>query len=382
VEWRVNNRAPEGRYMPARDIIVIAGSAGAVREMRALVGGLPADFSGSVFVVLHTSADGPGFLAQVLGRAGPLPVEYPQSGASIRPGHIYVAPPNYHLLIDDSHATLGMGPRENGFRPAADPLFRSAAEAYDGRVVGIVLSGGMDDGTLGLQVIKDRGGIAIVQNPDEALYRGMPESALRSVAVDHVMTVDAMPDLLVELSRNGSPKGYIAMKTPHKQTRDTAITGDIAGPPPLEGPPSTFICPDCGGPLWEFKNGRVLHYRCHVGHAYTAESLVAGQDDATEEALWTALRTLEETAALRRRMADDARSRNLVHVAVGYEERAHQIEQRAGVIRKVLLSDNLPQGFKGYGTSEPAKFLSREARKTSEMKNKRKKEKRPHQTQT
>jgi two-component system chemotaxis response regulator CheB len=355
--------------MASRDIIAIAGSAGAVREITAIVAGLPGEFSGSIFIVVHTSADGPGLLAQVLGRAGRLPVVNPRSGDVVRPGHVYVAPPDHHLIVSRGHIELVRGPKENGFRPAADPLFRSVARTYGSRAVGIIVSGGMDDGTLGLQAIKERGGIAIVQDPEEALYSGMPQSALRNVSVDHVMRAGMIPQKLVELARNGQVRGGDAMKNSKHGHFDPAVSADLANPGgALKGPPSSFICPECGGSLWELKNGQMLHYRCHVGHAYTADALVAGQDGAVEEALWTALRTLEETAALRRRLADDARTRKMVHVAVGYEERARQIEQRAGVIRHVLLHDPLPRKLKRYGSPEPAKFLSKQVEQSSKKK--------------
>lgn len=358
--------------MVARDIITIAGSAGAVQELRTLVAALPSDFEGTLFIVIHTSAGGPGLLAHILNQAGKLSVSKPRHGERIRRGHVYVAPPDHHLLIADGTITLGKGPRENGFRPAADPLFRSAARAYGQRVVGVVLSGGMDDGSLGLQAIKQHGGVAIVQDPDEAMYPSMPESAMRNVEVDHVLRVSEMPQALVQLSANGRHLGGNRMKHAKNQSGDSAVVADMSTANHLKGPPSAFICPECGGSLWELEQGNMLHYRCHVGHAYTAESLVAGQDGAVEEALWTALRTLEETAALRRRLADDARSKQLSHVAVGYEERAQQFQQRAGLIRKVLLNDNLPKNLKGYGSSKPAKRITRQVEKSTANKRRKK----------
>jgi two-component system chemotaxis response regulator CheB len=348
--------------MTPHDIVVIAGSAGSVEEMRTLVGGLPSDFPGSLFIVLHTSAEGPSLLAGILGRGGLLPVVRPENNEAIRAGHVYVPPPDTHLLISPGRIELGKGPRENGFRPAADPLFRTAAAAYGPRVVGIVLSGGMDDGTLGLQAIKAAGGVAIVQDPSEATYPYMPESALRHVAIDHVLKVEAMPRLLMELCRSRPATGNRRIRHKHGKGKDLALVGDLATTGPrLAGPPTAFICPECGGSLWEFKNGSKLHYRCHVGHAYTADSLVVGQDTSVEEALWTALRTLDETAALRRRLANEARGRKMAHLAAGYESRAHLIEQRAGVIRKVLLNDDLPKRMRHYGSSKPSRLLSRQS---------------------
>jgi two-component system chemotaxis response regulator CheB len=260
------------------------------------------------------------------------------------------------------HIELGKGPRENGFRPAADPLFRTAAQSYGPRVVGIVLSGGMDDGTLGLQVIKQNGGITIVQDPREASNPSMPESAMHNVAIDHVLPVKAMPRVLLQLVQD-SLKGGAEVKHRKGKIHDPALAADLVQS--VDGPPSSFICPECGGALWELKNGSLLHYRCHVGHAYTPKALISGQDGAVEEALWTALRTLEETAALRHRLAQDARTRKQHLLATSYEKRAKEIEDRAGVIREVLIHRDLPEDFKGYGSSMPTKVLSRQAQRTT-----------------
>src|SRR5262249_22865729 len=183
--------------MAGRDIITIAGSVGSMEELRKLLRHLPPRFSGSLFIVVHTSPEGPSLLAEILGGSSRLPVGNPFHGEPIKPGHVYVAPPNYHLLIMPGRIELGKGPRENGFRPAADPLFRTAAQAYGPRVVGIVLSGGMDDGSLGLQAIKRNGGIAIAQDPGEALNPSMPQSAIQSAKVDHVLPVKEMPAILL-----------------------------------------------------------------------------------------------------------------------------------------------------------------------------------------
>jgi two-component system chemotaxis response regulator CheB len=276
-----------------------------------------------------------------------------------------VAPPNHHLIVLPGRIELAKGPRENGFRPAADPLFRTAAESYGPRVVGIVLSGFLDDGTLGLREIKEHGGIVIVQDPRDALSPSMPESAIRHVKIDHVLPVLEMPRILLELV-SSNPNGGRDMSRRRKRKPDPAVAADLSQT--VDGPPSAFICPECGGSLWELKDGELLHYRCHVGHAYTADALIAGQDGAVEEALWTALRTLEESAGLRRRYAREARTRKQNYLASNYEQRAEQIEDRAGVIRQVLLRRDLPEDFKGYGSSKPAKALSREAARTTKRK--------------
>src|SRR5262245_41574205 len=221
--------------MAARDIVTIAGSAGSMDEISKLLRYLPASFAGSLFIVVHTSAEGPGLLAEILGRASRLPVGNPHHGESIKLGRVYVARPNHHLLILPGRIELGRGPRENRFRPAADPLFRSAAQSYGPRVVGIVLSGGLEDATLGLKIIKQHGGIAIVQEPSEAMNPSMPNSAIQNVNIDYVMPVRAMPRVLMQLSgrkRKGGPD----MDRRKKQQMDSATSADLAQA--LDGPPS------------------------------------------------------------------------------------------------------------------------------------------------
>jgi len=353
--------------MSARDIIAIGGSAGAIQEVRALVARLPPDFPGSLFVVIHTSAEGPGLLAQVLERASKMPTRSPVHGEAVKPSHIYVAPPNRHLLLVDGHIELGKGPRENGFRPAVDPLFRTAVNAYAQRVVGVVLSGGMSDGSLGLQLIIQRGGIAIVQDPSEAVHPNMPENAMRATAVDYVSTTKDLPRILTKLARHGHSGGAIMKPPPHspqKQPSDPAILADLSNAA-LNGPPSGFICPECGGSLWQLSQGGLLHYRCHVGHGYTADALAKGQENEVEEALWVALRSLEETAALRRRLAVQSRERDMRHVAEGFEASAQEYDDQAGVIRQILLHDKLPPKLRGFGSPRPSKFLSETARQTT-----------------
>src|SRR5215207_10858312 len=186
--------------MSGRDIVVIGTSAGGVEALRALVGGLPADFPGSVFVVMHTAPDSPGVLAQILERSGPLPAAHASNRERIRPGRVYVAPPDMHLLLEPGVMRLTRGPKENRFRPAIDPLFRSAAAVYGPRVVGIILTGGLDDGTSGLWAVKRLGGVAVVQDPDEAFMPSMPQSALEQVEGDYKLPVAEIPGGLARLA--------------------------------------------------------------------------------------------------------------------------------------------------------------------------------------
>ena len=327
--------------MPGRDIIVVGASAGGVQALMELLRGLPADLPAAVFVVIHTSPASPGVLPQILQRAGSLTASYGADGAPFRHGHVYIAPPDHHLLIKNDILRVIRGPKENGFRPAVDPLFRTAARMCGPRTVGVVLSGGLDDGTEGLALIKAYGGIAVAQDPAEAPFPSMPQSAIAHVDVDHVLPVNQMPPLLDRLAREPLPEGALDMVPDDGEKPDVAETGDASlWNKDLPDPPSGLTCPECGGALWEMRSGKLLRYRCHVGHAYSAEGLVSEQSRTLEAALWSALRALEESAALRRRMAERARSGTMSMMAEQYQRQAEDAEARAALIRQTLMADD------------------------------------------
>jgi two-component system chemotaxis response regulator CheB len=280
---------------------------------------------------------------------------HPHDGQSIQPGRIYVAPPDHHLLIEDGRVRLTRGPRENRNRPAADVLFRTAARAYGPRVVGVVLSGSLDDGTAGLVAIKSQGGLAVVQDPAEALSPGMPSNARDHVAVDHCLPVAELAALLARLAREPIPKPDRSQAV----TRQLAEEADMAelDVEELQNPdrpvkPSVFGCPDCGGVLWELEDGNLIHFRCRVGHAWSPDSLMAEQVEALDGALWTALRALEENAALSRRLATQAEQRGFHRAAARFREQQRNGEQHALVIRKVLLGHKDPPPPESVGEDE------------------------------
>ncbi|MBA4157015.1 MAG: chemotaxis protein CheB [Gemmatimonadetes bacterium] len=248
-------------------------------------------------------------LPQILSRNGPLPARHPADGERIEPGQIYIAPPDHHLVVKRGHLSLARGPKENSAPPAVDPMFRTAARAYGPGVIGVVLTGTLDDGTAGLMLVKRLGGTAVVQEPTEALYAGMPGSAARNVDVDHVLPLAGIPSCLVRLARQ--PVDAFAAFNPGEDTPDTP---DIAEKIPMttqpsEEPgsvPSGFGCPECGGALWEKDADGFRRYRCRVGHGYTGEGLMVEQAEKLEQALWTALRgggspTAGAFSAIRRR---------------------------------------------------------------------------------
>jgi two-component system, chemotaxis family, protein-glutamate methylesterase/glutaminase len=329
--------------MPGHDIVVVGASAGGVEALSQLVRGLPPEIPAAIFVVLHTPPSGTSVLPRILSRAGRLPAAHARNGEPIETGRIYVAPPDHHLLLQRGFVRLARGPRENSNRPAVDPLFRTAARAYGGRVVGVVLSGTLDDGTAGLIAIKRRGGVAVVQDPNDALFSGMPHSAIDNVEVDHVVPIAFMADLLDKLAREPVEEaGEEAV--PDDMEKEAAIEAfDLAAIENHERPgiPSTYACPECGGTLWELEEGELTRFRCRVGHAFSPDSLLAEQSDALETALWSAFRALEETAALAERMALRAKERDRPYGAERFNDQARDARERAALIREVLLKGQI-----------------------------------------
>jgi len=325
------------------DIIVIGASAGGVEALRELVKALTADFPAAILIVLHIPAYSASALPDILARAGLLPAQHPSSDTPLQPGNIYVAPPNQHLLVKNGFVTLARGPHENGHRPAVDPLFRSAAREYGRRVIGVILSGVLDDGTAGLLAVKMRGGIAVVQDPADALYDGMPRSAIENVDVDYIVPIEAMASLLTRLANE--PVSDVPALPVSEQM---AVEADMAEldveamqKPDRPGTPSAFVCPDCGGTLFEIQDAHLTRYRCRVGHAFSPETLLAAQSDRLEDAFWVALRALEESASLSRRMAARAREQGHTHSALRHEEQAQAAQERAALVREVLLIGTL-----------------------------------------
>lgn len=291
--WQVTNR----------DVIVVGASAGGVEALRALVAGLPADLPASVLVVLHLPREAPSALPGILTRSGPLSARPAFDGEPLVPGRIYLAPADRHLLVLDHRARVSRGPSENGHRPAIDPLFRSAARVAGPRVIAVVLSGSRDDGAVGAAAVAALGGTVVVQQPDDAVHPSMPRAVLTRVDTPHVVTAAEMGPLLGELAR--TPVADLAEPAGGQLAGEVAIDdfADITTDEIVEAVP-VFGCPSCGGGLFELESWPVPRYRCRVGHAWSPESLLDEQAVATEGALWTALRALEEKSALGRRMAD------------------------------------------------------------------------------
>jgi len=327
--------------MHGHDIIVVGASAGGVEALTYLVKNLPSDLNATVFIVLHVPSEGTSVLPRILNRAKTLLASHAQDGEAIVKGRIYVAPPDYHLLVKRGYISLVRGPRENSHRPAVDPLFRSAAQAYGRRVVAVVLTGVLDDGTAGLKAVKTQGGVAVVQSPDDAMYAGMPRSAIENVEdIDYILPLAEIPNVLVNLANK--PIGVEEENpVPHGMEVESDLVEanmSVLNSNERAGHPSTFGCPDCGGTLWQIQEDNLLRFRCRIGHAYSSESLLAQQSHALEDALWSALRALEEKSSLARRMAGRMRDRNQSLSATRLEENAQDAEKSASMIRQVLLN--------------------------------------------
>jgi two-component system chemotaxis response regulator CheB len=239
--------------MAGRDIIVVGASAGGVEALGQMVRGLPADLPAAVFVVLHVPAHGTSVLPSILRRAGPLPAHHAKDGEPIHPGRLYIAPPDFHMLLKNGHVRLARGPTENSHRPAVDPLFRTAARRYGRRVIGVVLSGVLDDGTAGLLAVKNQGGLAVVQHPDDALYRNMPQNALEQVAVDHAAPAGQLGPLLARLAAEPLPPAAESQVSPEMEMETDMAELELEAMQSFARPgtPSGFACPECNGVLWE-----------------------------------------------------------------------------------------------------------------------------------
>jgi two-component system chemotaxis response regulator CheB len=328
--------------MPEHDIIVVGASAGGVEALITLTATLPPDLQAAVFIVLHIPAQSPSLLPDILNRAGSLKVVSATDNAKIEYGHIYVAPPDFHLLVESEHIRVVSGPKENRHRPAIDPLFRSAAAAYGSRVIGVILTGSLDDGTAGLQAIKRCGGLAIVQDPQDALFPSMPLSAQANVQVDHTLPLAQIGPLLGSLSNESSgAEGAIAVDENMKQElRLEQMDPALMYSNERTGKPSVYSCPDCGGVLWEIEEENILRFRCRVGHAFSIESMFAGQSESVESALWVALKNLQENADLTRRLVHNARTHGHLVLTQRYETKLREVNKRIEIIANVLRNSN------------------------------------------
>jgi two-component system chemotaxis response regulator CheB len=320
-----------------RDIIVIGASAGGVEALRDICAGLPSDIPAAIFIVWHMPSHSLGILPQMLQPISSLPVVNAIHDQAIVPGAITVAPPDHHLLLENGRVRLTQGPRENRFRPAVDPLFRSAAICFGPRVIGVVLSGSLDDGTSGLWAIKDRGGLAVAQEPSDALFPGMPTSAIRNVAVDHVLSAHQMGELLDRRARETVTLPAPPAPEPLELEVESAamMTTDDQDMSRL-GELSQFTCPECHGSLWRIIEGKIMRFRCRTGHAYSSETLLDELTESIERSLWASVRGLEENASLLEHLGRHLREQGANGIADDYLSRAAEIKARASSVRTAI----------------------------------------------
>ncbi|MFC4637547.1 chemotaxis protein CheB [Deinococcus hohokamensis] len=340
--------------MSSLPLVVMGASAGGIPALRALLGQLPADFPAAVLIVQHIAPDVPSLLPEILDRSGPLSVRQAVDGDPLRPGQVSVAPPNQHLLVDENRIVVTHGPRENRMRPSIDALFRSAAYLHRERVIGVVLSGLLDDGTSGLYTIKRRGGVAIVQSPEEAQFDSMPLSALREVEVDHCVPVTRMGALLDELVR-ALPQAEGNTMSEAEDRRLEVEVGISRGENAMAlgvtelGEPSLLTCPECQGALVQFEEAGRLRFRCHTGHGYSGSSLLSEVTKGVEDKAYQMMRVLEESVMLMRRLGAQCEGQGDLLGAENYYNKAQEAEARASVVRALAQSTERL----GYG-ADPA----------------------------
>lgn len=321
-------------------IIVIGASTGGFEAFKTIIKNLPKDFEVPIFIVWHMSPDVRGILPQVLNRENKILTAHAYNEEEIKPNRIYVAPPDNHMLIEDGKIFITHGPKENRFRPAIDPLFRSAAYSYGNRVIGIILTGALDDGTAGLWAVKHYGGIAIVQDPADAEVSSMPENAQHKVKVDYCIRVSEIADLLVRLSKEPLPKNADVMKDEQTKKEIEIAAEENA----LErglfnlGELTPFTCPECHGVLSRLQNDSIVRYRCHTGHAYSVDALMEALTEKVEDALYNAIRGMDESIILLNHMGDHYAEANRPKLAALYFKKANDAKERSQLVRQAAIT--------------------------------------------
>lgn len=324
-----------------RDIVVIGASSGGVSALLDLVKTLPADFPAPIFIVQHVGADSPSILPDLLSRAGALPAKHPRHDEAVEPGTIYVAPPDHHLLVENDKVLVTRGPKENRFRPSIDALFRSAAYTYGPRVIGVVLTGYLDDGTSGLWSLQRLGGLAIVQDPHDAVSPAMPANALQYVRADHVVPLAELGGLLVRLTAERAPGKPRVTKAELDlleieltiAKKDNAFELGIID----KGELTPFTCPDCHGALTQLIEGKLIRYRCHTGHAYTISSLLSELSTSVENHLYQTMRGLEETKMLLGRLGEHFKQDKQPAVADLFFRKSEMSGEQARVVHDSIM---------------------------------------------
>jgi two-component system chemotaxis response regulator CheB len=323
-------------------IIVIGTSAGGLKALTAVLSQIPASIDATIFVVQHLAADKTSYLPKLLGDISDLPVSSPGDRETFLRGHIYVAAPDHHLLVNETTVRVMRGPQENRFRPSIDALFRSAARSHGSSVIGVVLTGYLDDGTVGLQAIKKRGGVTVVQDPSEAEYPSMPRTALRYVQVDHTVPIAEVGALLVRLvDETPAPQQEFpttaALEIESNIAEQVMNTKEFLENVEQIGSRTTYTCPDCNGAIWQIGDDEPLKLRCHVGHSFTGEVFSAEQGHSLESALWKLIRIMEEKVTFSRHLAVRKRNQNLFDAAESFDDEADALDREVTKMRDLVV---------------------------------------------
>jgi two-component system chemotaxis response regulator CheB len=328
-----------------RRIVVIGASAGGIDALRTLLAQLPPTFSTPVCIVLHLSAESPSVIAEILGRGTRRMVTLASEGCRLQPGQVYIAPPDRHLLVEPGRVRVTRGPREHGFRPAIDPLFRSAAQVFGPGAVGVILTGNLDDGTAGLWTIKKLGGVAVVQDPADALFSSMPLHALQAVDADHVAPLSRIPLLLAELTSELRLEPEPVAVPEHVDVEVNIAKEQNPRDAGLEriATPSPYACPECHGVLLEIEEGGRIRFRCHTGHAYSVDTLLAAMHEGIEASIGIAVRSLEEASLFMGRIATQLEQLGESEASARMKEASSRAKHRSEAIRELKLEpDDAP----------------------------------------
>ena len=322
-------------------IIVIGASAGGLDAISELISQFPSDINASILCVLHLSKAALGdILVSRIQKQSSLHCKIAEDKESIERGYVYVAPPDAHLLVKEDHLIIGRGPSENRFRPSIDVLFRSAAASHSETVVGIILTGLLNDGSVGMAAIKQSGGHCVVQDPNEAEYPDMPLAVLEAIEVDEVASLKNMGDVVLKIINETKPKG---IKAPDKVIAESRLSEkaatSIEGVNQL-GNKTSYACPDCGGNLWEIDNGVLKHFRCHIGHTFSESDLLVKQAEQVEHTLWVAVRTMEERKMLLAKIARQNLERGLEKLSAHYDKQAKALDSHINHLKGLLFGIN------------------------------------------
>jgi two-component system, chemotaxis family, protein-glutamate methylesterase/glutaminase len=321
--------------------VLIGASAGGIEPLIRVIEDLPSDLPAAVIVVVHVPADADSLLPEILARRGSLPAVHAVDGTSLREGHIYVAPPDHHLLMGDGRARVVRGPRQNRHRPSIDTTLRSAARSYGPESVAVILSGVAGDAVAGCLMIAARGGQVFVQHPDECLFPGMPSKVLDAVETAEAVCIDDMASAIVDALAQPSVGARAARSVEGPLPESESAMDEMVSAPIGDSGRPSYSCPDCGGVLEEVEDPVQLRFRCRVGHSYYAEDLEGAQWTKLEDALWAALRGMEETAELSSRLARISDEASAPRSAARHRRRAADVLEQARVIREFLLSPRL-----------------------------------------